>query len=598
MRWFKVIVTLLCLLVPAQHAMAQDALAYQTIQPSRIKVGESAILRVTSFGRLKDFTLPTIPGLVFEDLGRQQGLEYVNGTGIPAAFIQIRVTAQFAGVFTIPGLIPSLQSIGLEVVKDDAPNPYTFPRQQPAPPKVVAALLPKGEQLQAGGAVFVHLAIPTRDIYVGESVPVDIELGVRPGIVTTINGLPTLSGSDFTLNNLPKQPERREQSIDGGTFVVFTWHSAIAAVKPGDFSLSAQTPLSVKINTLSKADRAVASRLAWPLLQSMYNNIAPKEVTLESAASKMKVLPLPTEGQPKDFSGAVGNFEVSSDLSAATAAAGDPLTLRLHIRGTGNFDRVDSTMLEHLDHWKTYPAKSSFTPSDTVGYQGEKVFEQPLIAAQPGEQSIPGLQFSYFNPNTRRYEQVQTTPIKVTIAGSLASGSLTALNAGPSLNNGATAGASQGLRPDHPPSPHFVSELRPLYFRPLYLGIPTGLALLLAGGWFAARPNAARASSVASERVLAQLDVIARAGDAAAFFEAARSALLQTFAARWQLSADQITSAELRARLGASAEEVERLFTLADEAKYAGYRPGDTDLQQWLGLIRGQLSGQLKSEAQ
>jgi hypothetical protein len=179
----------------------------------------------------------------------------------------------------------------------------------------------------------------------------------------------------------------------------------------------------------------------------MYNGIAPKDITIGSAPSALKVLPLPTEGQPKDFDGAVGDFQVSSDISPASVAVGDPLTLRLHISGTGNFDRVDSTMFDHLDHWKTYPAKSSFTPSDPVGYQGEKVFEQPLIAAQPGEQSIPGLEFSYFNPNTRRYERAQTQPIKVTIAASLASGSLTALSGAQSLNGATYDGVHPRLAP-------------------------------------------------------------------------------------------------------------------------------------------------------
>ena len=114
-----------------------------------------------------------------------------------------------------------------------------------------------------------------------------------------MNGLPTLKGSDFTFNNLSKQPERREEDIEGSTFVVLTWHSALAAVKPGDFSLSAETPLSVKMSTLSAADRAVASRLAWPLLQSMYNGVAPKDMSIGSSPSELKVLPLPTEGQPE-----------------------------------------------------------------------------------------------------------------------------------------------------------------------------------------------------------------------------------------------------------------------------------------------------------
>ncbi len=217
--------------------------------------------------------------------------------------------------------------------------------------------------MKAGGAAFVRLVIPTRAVYVGESVPVDIEVGVRPGIVTSLNGLPTLNGGEFTLNNLSRQPERREEVIDGSTFLVMTWHSVLAAVKPGDFSLSVEIPLSVKINTRSAEDMAFAAWLGGPFLQSMYNGIAPKDVTVASPSSELKVLPLPTEGRPKDFGGAVGDFQVSSEISPARMAVGDLLTLRLRITGVGNFDRVASTMFEHLDHWKTYPSKSSFTAS-------------------------------------------------------------------------------------------------------------------------------------------------------------------------------------------------------------------------------------------
>jgi hypothetical protein len=594
MRWIKVIMASLYLLAPAENAIAQslDELAYETIEPSRIKLGESATLRVTSFGRIKDVALPTIPGLVFEAIGRSQGFDFVNGSTISATFFLIRVTPQFAGVFSIPGLTPGSRSIGLEVVKGDEPNPYTWRSQQPAPAPMPTASLPKGVQLQAGGAAFVNLAIPARPIYVGESVPVEIEVGLRPGIVTSVNGLPTLKGSDFTFNNLSKQPERREETIEGGAFVLLTWHSALAAVKPGDFALSAEAPLTVKMSTLSAADRAVASRLAFPLLQSMYNGVAPRDMTIESSPSRLKVLPLPTDGQPENFSGAVGDFHVSSDVSPPSVAAGEPLTLRLHISGAGNFDRVDSTMFDHLDHWKTYPAKSSFTPSDAVGNEGEKVFEQPLIAAQPGEQSIPGLDFSYFNPNTRQYERAQTPVIKVTVADSLASSSLNALNGTRILNGTPTTGSARGLRPDHPPPNNSVSDLRPLYFRVPFLTIPTTLALLLAGSWFAVRPNAARATSRAVKRALAQLGAAARAGDSSAFFEAARKTLLQTFAARWQMPADQITAAELKARLGTTGEDLERLFALADEARYSDHHPGATDFQRWLSLIRGQLAGE------
>jgi hypothetical protein len=599
----RIIVAILCLFAPIGIAnaiamadgMADASLAFETIEPSRIRLGDWALIRVTSLdGYLRSVPLPTVPGLTFEVLGRSQGLEFVNGKSIPSTYILIRVTPQFVGVFSIPGLTPKSPSLGLEVVKGDEPNPYALhsDKQFPKPLPVSPARIPKGIQLKAGGAAFVQLVIPSRPVYVGESVPVDIEVGLRPGIVTSMNGLPTLSGSDFTLNNLSRQPKRSEQVIDGSPFVVMTWHSVLAAVKPGDFSLSAETPLSVKINTHSAEDIAIAAKMGWPFLQSMYNGIVPKDITIASPPSELKVLSLPTQGQPKDFSGAVGDFQVSSDISSASVAAGDPLTLRLHIRGVGNFDRVDSTMFDRLDRWKTYPAKSSFTPSDAVGYKGEKVFEQPLIAALPGERTIPGLGFSYFNPNTQHYERAHTQPIKVMIAASLADSSLSAPAGAGSPIGALTNQSASGLRPDHLRPQRSVSEIRPLYFQAPFLAVPATLALILAGSWFAVRPNAARTTSKSAERALAQLDAAAQSGDSSSFFEVARAALLQTFAARWRMSPDQITVADLKARLGPAGEDVERLCALADEAKYSDYDPASTDFQRWLRLIRGQLTGE------
>ncbi len=590
--WSKATIAILAMLAPVMdaNAVADPSLAYETVEPSRITMGSTATIRVTSLdGYLQDVRLPTVPGLTFEMIGRSQGLEFVNGKSIPAWYVLIRVTPQFLGVFTIPGLTPKSPTVGLEVVTADAPNPYAWRSQKPTaqPAPMSKAPIPKGIQLKANGAAFVRLVVPTRAVYLGENVPVDIELGIRPGIVTSLNGPPALSSADFTLNNLSKQPLRREQVIDGNPFLIMTWHSAVAAVKPGEFSLSVETPLSVRVDTRSAEDQAFAARLGWPFSQITYKGAAPKDVTVGSPSSELKVLPLPTQGRPSDFSGAVGDFQVSSDVSPNHVAAGDPLTLRFHISGAGNFDRVYAPMFDRLDHWKTYPAKSSFTAKDESGTRGEKVFEQPLIASGAGERSIPALEFSYFNPNTRQYERARTQPINVRVGTSLADSSLAA----PAEAGNATSPSLQGLRPDHPRSQSSVSHLRPLYFQAPFLAVPAALALLLAGSWLVVRPPQARATSRAAERALARLEAAARSGDFTSFFEGARNVLLQTFAARWRMAPDQITSTELRSRLGAAGEDVERLFALADEARYSDYAPGSTDFARWLGLVRGQLAG-------
>lgn len=270
---------------------------------------------------------------------------------------------------------------------------------------------------------------------------------------------------------------------------------------------------------------------------------------------------------------------------------GEPQTLRLHVTGAGNFDRVNSTMLDHLEHWKTYPVKSAFTPKDAIGYNGEKVFEQPLIAEASGEQSIPEIGFSFFNPNTRQYERAHTRAIKVAIAGSPADRLSGAASAAPSAGGILTGALIQGLRPDHPRARSEVSDLKPLYFQTPFLAASTALALILAGGSLFVRSNPAGGGSKATERTLARLRATAESGDSASFFEAAREALLLTFSTRWRLPTDQITATELKARLGVEADDIEQLFRLADEARYSDHKPSTADFQHWLELIRIQLMG-------
>jgi hypothetical protein len=105
-------------------------------------------------------------------------------------------------------------------------------------------------------------------------------------------------------------------------------------------------------------------------------------------------------------------------------------------------------------------------------------------------------------------------------------------------------------------------------------------------------PGTARATAKSEALVLAQLDAAARAGDSHSFFDVARRTLLQTFATRWRMPVDQITSEELKARLGTTGEDVGRLFALADETKYAGDSASAPDFRPWLALIRGQLTGE------
>lgn len=589
-------------IVLAARAVADDPLVYATIQPAQITLGESARFTITNLGDgAAPITMPVVSGLQFEIIGRTRQIEIINGTTLPSTSIVVRVTPQMAGIFSIPGVTPKSQPVVLQVnaLPGSAGAPRLSGSQAPRlPPILSGASIPKGVHLSEDGSAYIKLSAPRREVYVGESIPVEIELGMRSGFVTSLNGLPKLTGDDFTLNYLSHQPERSEKMIDGQAFVLLTWRSVLSVVKPGSFPLSAEVPLTVKIRTRPRRESALDDQFGDPFWQNFFGASVPKDIDVQSPAQELKVLALPAEGRPADFHGAIGSFAIESDVTPAKADVGDPLTLTMRVVGSGNFDRVDSTMLDHLEHWKTYPPKSTFNTNDPLKHKGEKVFEQPLIASQPGPQTVPPLSFSYFDPSTKRYETAHSAQLRVTIAPSLADSTLTAPQVAASGASAAANKAAEGLKPDHGAAEAMVSSLIPPYLQPRFLAIPSLLAMAIAGGWMAVRRRGNPTGRVSArnrfaakrnQHVLTQMEAAARAGNAAVFFNAARDALQQTLAVRWQVGPEEVTAAEVRARLS-DDPDIEQLFALADESKYSDHDLRTADFARWMHAVRQRLS--------
>jgi hypothetical protein len=583
-RWLfaTVLTSLLC-----TAALADDPLVYATIQPAQINLGESAQFTITNLGDgTNPITMPVVSGLKFEIVARTREVQIINGTTLPSSSIVMRVTPQIAGIFTIPSVTPKSQPLVLQV--NAAPSGAYVPRAgspaAPLPPPILSGgSLPKGVHLTDDGSAYVRLSIPKREVYIGESVPVEIEVGMRSGFVSSLNGLPKLTGDNFTLNNLSHQPERSEKSINGEPFVLFTWRSILSVVKPGTFSLSAEVPLTVKIRTRSKRDALLDDRFGDPFWQNLFGTTVPKDIDVASPLQELRVLELPAEGRPADFHGAIGTFNIASDISPAKADVGDPMTLRLRVTGSGSFDRVDSAMLDRVDQWKTYPPKSSFNTSDPIGFSGMKTFEQPIIASKPGVQTLPELSFNYFDPNTRRYETARCAPLTVTISPSLSASTLTAPQVAANAAANGALRSPTGLRPDHLDYEAATPSLIPLYLRPKFLAIPSILVLAFAAGWAGVRGRRDETSK-SIKRIMAQMEAAAALGNEALFFDCARSTVQRFLAAQWQLLPDEITTAEINARMGVD-NDVHRLFELADETKYSGRATNQTDFVRWLRVV-------------
>ena len=81
-----------------------------------------------------------------------------------------------------------------------------------------------------------------------------------------------------------------------------------------------------------------------------------RKVQVTSAANQLRVLPLPLP-KPQNFSGGVGQFQVTAELISPQPRTNDIGTLRITVTGTGNLKLIKAPIILFPKDFDSYPAK-------------------------------------------------------------------------------------------------------------------------------------------------------------------------------------------------------------------------------------------------
>jgi hypothetical protein len=135
----------------------------------------------------------------------------------------------------------------------------------------------------------------------------------------------------------------------------------------------------------------------------------------------IRVKELPEAGKPAAFDGAVGQYKFSVEVSRNEINASESVTLKVSLSGAGNIKLIQAPKPEIPNAFELYdPEVKERIQVNGSGMSGSKVYEYLLIPRYGGTYKIPSLSFSYFNPQTERYETISSNEIKVTVTGGAA----------------------------------------------------------------------------------------------------------------------------------------------------------------------------------
>jgi hypothetical protein len=565
---------------------------------SEVAVGETVQLEIRVKGA-NEASIPdiTIDGLEIHPTGTSRQFEMRNMSVSSSVTYNYTLLPMKAGTFKIPAQTIRVGSnslhtpeLTLHVVDAGSgrnPSARINPSNRSAPTNVDTTKL-----------VFAELIVPKKSAYVGEMIPVV----VRIGFATRVFGLdgPEITGQGFTMQKLQQSEQPRLESITGRQWEVYTFKTAVAAARPGKFEIgpvkaTAKMMVAVRPRSSSRSRSPfdifnMDDPFSDPFFADPFGRTGERrDVPIVSEAAPLEVKPLPP-GAPANFSGAVGNFNMTVNANPKNVQVGDPITVTSTITGRGNFDRVNGPLLEDERGWHKYPPSSKFKQDDDVGISGTKTFEM-VLSANEKKQSISPFVFSYFDPAKEAYVALRNDAIPIRVEGGTATAAAAPAMTPPGSATPATTAAPTAKQTPKPQDilyqlterPARAQSFTPLYVRANFWLAQIGPLFALLGfvGWKIRRSrldNREGQRIAALHHEAAELGRKLRRQDASPqtyFSQAARAVQLKTALASRNRGIDpNAVDAETVATTFQLSEDLRdrlrRLFERSDELRYSG----------------------------
>ncbi|KAF0201828.1 MAG: hypothetical protein FD170_2319 [Bacteroidetes bacterium] len=416
------IITLLSLLLAYTTIFGQE-IEFVASAKEVVAVGDQFRLIYSVNGQASGFRTPAIKGfsvLSGPNQSQSSRTQIINGQvsrSLDYSFTYI-LQAGSEGTYTIPpasvnvdGKTYQSNPVTIKVVKGNTQPQQQNPQQGASPSGEISAK-----------DLFVR-AVPSKtNPYQGEQIIVTYKIYTRvPVAEYSVTRTPSTAG--FWLQDLLKDSKNLNQfreTIDGQEYVVAEIKKdALFAQKAGNLTIE---PLEMDV--LAQIQRKVAKRnFNDPFFDSFFNDsfmgstYQNVKKTIRSNELKINVKPLPENSRPRDFTGGVGNFNVTSSIDRDQLKANEALTLRFSISGKGNIKLVEKPAIVFPPDFEVYdPRTTDNIVASASGVSGTRNFEYLIIPRNPGKYKIKPITFSYFDLSSQTYKTITSQEFVIDVA--------------------------------------------------------------------------------------------------------------------------------------------------------------------------------------
>jgi len=403
---------IISLCIGISKALAQDGSFTASAEPSRIAAGEQFQLTFTfdgsDYNSVRDFKAPDFGQfVVISGPNQATKMQWVNG----------RMSASISYTFLLYARQPGKMTIGSASVEYKGKTL----KSSPIPIEVTQGK-PKQQQAQAnqpsadvGDNLVIKASADKQRVKQGEQLTVTFKLYTRVSVTGyDLAKAPTFDGfwsEDF---EMPKQPVQTTEMLNGKQYrSIVIKKTALFATQAGNLKIA---PLEARCAVQVQSKRRTNDPFDQFFNDPFFQQVQTVNMDIKSNPLTISVDPIPASA-PSGFAGAIGRFAFNANVDTRNVKAGDPITLRISVLGSGNIKLVTLPKPQLPADIESYEPKISEEISRDGGIiRGKKIAEYLLIPRNAGQRILDPMQFVYFDLEKGEYITLRSSKFEFSIA--------------------------------------------------------------------------------------------------------------------------------------------------------------------------------------
>ncbi len=402
----KLLTSVIIIILSTVLLAGQDK-GFTATAPAVVKAGEQ-FQYVIEGSQQGDLLLPALNGfqlLAGPFSSYSSHSQWVNGKMTMKTVVTIThvLRATEVGTLTIP---PATIKVGRKEYKTNevqvVVNAGTVATPVPDSNQPGNTGSPSVGEVSGDNPVFLRVIPSKREVYVGEQ----FVSGLK--VYTRVNTRPASSAKDipyegFYKISLDPDSNVQRQDIGGQQYIsqMIQRHILIPQ-KSGELVIE---PYESEWMVQQRVQRRSSTSIFDNFFDDpFFNSFQDVPTKLTTRPVTILVKPLPSN-VPEGFTGGVGDFSMNVSLSADEIEVNEALNLMITIQGTGNLPLIGELEVNLPPDHDLYDVTRSVNTNTTGNrINGSVTFEYPIVARHAGRFRIAPVQFSWFNPESEKYQ--------------------------------------------------------------------------------------------------------------------------------------------------------------------------------------------------